>query len=78
MFSFSILDGSDQEEDTSNNYSQIRLALHSGQYKIWTADYGLRTGYKKQTRYKTRSGKHGLGIKRGQRTGYKITDYGLP
>ena len=33
-----------------------------------TADYGLRTGYKIQTRYKTRTGKHGLGIKYGLRT----------
>ena len=48
------------------------------QYRTWTADYGLRTGYKIQTRYKTRTGKyglvlkHGLYIKRGMRTGYKI------
>ena len=65
-------------------------ANSSGQYKIWTADcglrtadYGLRTGYKIWTRYKTRTRKYGLGIKHGQgikrglRTGYKIltTDY---
>ena len=43
-----------------------------------TADYGLRSGYKIQTRCKTRTGnyglgiKHGLGIKRGLQTGYKI------
>ena len=57
------------------------------QYKIWTADcglrttdYGLRTGYEIWTRYKTRTGKyglgikHGLGIKRELQTGFK---YGL-
>ena len=39
-----------------------------------TADYGLRSGYKIQTRCKTRTGnyglgiKHGLGIKRGLQT----------
>ena len=43
-----------------------------------TADYGLRTGYKIWTRYKTRTGKYGLGIKHGQgikrglRTRFKI------
>ena len=44
---------------------------------------GLRTGFEIRTRYKTRTGKYGLGIKHGQgikrglRTGYKIrtTDY---
>ena len=41
-------------------------------------DYGLRTGYKIRTRYKTWTGKyglgiiHGLGIKCGLQTGYKI------
>ena len=46
-------------------------------------DCGLWTGYKIRTRYKTRTGKyglgikHGLGIKCGLRTGFKIqtTDY---
>ena len=38
--------------------------IHSGQYKIWTADCGLRT-YGLRTRYKTRTGKYGLGIKHG-------------
>ena len=38
-----------------------------------TADYGLRTGYKIRTRYKTWTGKYGLGIKHGLRT----ADYGL-
>ena len=33
-----------------------------------TADYGLRTGYKIRIRYKTRTGKYGLGIKHGLRT----------
>ena len=37
----------------------------SGQFKTWTADCGLWTGYKKRTRYKTRTGKYGLGIKNG-------------
>ena len=45
-----------------------------------TTDYELPPGYKIWTRYKTRTGKYGLGIKhelgirRGLRTGYK---YGL-
>ena len=30
-----------------------------------TAHYGLRTGNKIRTRYKTRTGKYGLGIKHG-------------
>ena len=62
-------------------YSRLSK-VNIGQYKAWTADYGLRTGYKihVRTRYKTRTGKYGLGIKhelgirRGLRTGYK---YGL-
>ena len=33
-----------------------------GQYKTWTADYGLRTGYKTRTKYKTRTAGCGLGI----------------
>ena len=51
---------------------------HYGQYKTRTADYGLRTGYKIWTRYKTGTGKYGLGIKHGQgikrglRTRFKI------
>ena len=49
-------------------------------YGLRTADYGPRNGYEIQTRYKTRTGKYGLGIKqelgikRGLLTGYK---YGL-
>ena len=59
----------------ANNYKRwlCEESLKTDQYKIWTADcglritdYGLRTGYKKRTRYKTRTGKHGLGIKHGQ------------
>ena len=48
-----------------------------GQYKTWTADYGLRTGYKTRTRYKTRTKHYGLGIKYG--LGYKTQTehYGL-
>ena len=37
----------------------------STKYGPRTADYGLRTGYKIWTRYKTRTGKYGQGIKRG-------------
>ena len=66
------------------------LQAVSIKHGLRTADYGLRTEYKIWTRYKTRTGKyglgikHGLGIKRGLRTadcglrtGYKIqaTDY---
>ena len=46
----------------------------TGQYKTRTADCGLRTGYKIQTRYetrtryKTRTADGGLGIKYGVRT----------
>ena len=49
----------------------------SGQYKTWTADYGLRTGYKTGTGYKTRTKHYGLGIKYG--LGYKTRTehYGL-
>ena len=32
---------------------------------LQTADYGLRTGCKISSRYKTRTGKYGLGIKHG-------------
>ena len=57
-------------------YEPSLLSLYDriGQYKTWTADYGLRTGYKIRTRYETRTGKyrlgikHGLGIKRGLQT----------
>ena len=46
-----------------------------------TADYGLRTGYKihVRTRYKTRTGKYGLGIKHelGIRRGLRTADCGL-
>ena len=43
----------------------------SGQYKIWTAVYGLRTGYKRRIKH------YGLGIK--YRLGYKTQTehYGL-
>ena len=54
------------------------VPIDIGQYKTRTADHGPRTGYKIWTRYKTRTGKrglgikHGQGIKRGRWTGYKI------
>ena len=53
--------------DNIHRSSQVACVQTSliGQYKIWTADYGLRTGYKIRTRYKTRTGKYGLGIKHG-------------
>ena len=37
------------------------MCLQCGQYKIWTADYGL--GIKHGLRYKTRTKHYGLGIK---------------
>ena len=43
--------------------------MQLGLYKTRTADYGLLTGYKTQTRYKTRATRYGLGIKYG--LGYK-------
>ena len=47
-----------------------------------TVDYGLRTGYNKKiiwTRYKTQTGKYGLGIKHGQgmKRGLRTADCGL-
>ena len=51
--------------------------ISGGQYKTWTADYGLRTGYKIRTRYKMRTGKYGLGIKHGQgiKRGLRTADW---
>ena len=48
-----------------------------GQYKTRTADCRLRTGYKIWTRYKTRTGKYGLGIKHGLgiKRGLENTDW---
>ena len=48
---------------TTELSEKVQCPTTSGQYKTWTADYGLRTGYKIRTRYKTRTGKW---------TGYKI------
>ena len=45
----------------------------TGQYKTWTADCGLRTGYKIWTRYKVRTADCGLGIKYGLRTTFVKT-----
>ena len=45
--------------------SVLQRCLSYGQYKTRTADQGLRTGYKMQTRNYGLSIKHGLGIKRG-------------
>ena len=49
----------------------------SGQYKIWTADYGLRTGYKTWTGYKMRTKHYGLGINYGLRYKTRTEHYGL-
>ena len=43
----------------------------SGQYKTWTAGYGLRTGYKTRTKH------YGLGIKYGLRYKTQTKHYGL-
>ena len=45
--------------------------------RLRTADYGLRTGYKIQTRFKTRTGKYGLGIKHrlGKKRGLQTADW---
>ena len=62
-------------------------AVEPGQYKVWTADYGLRAadcglgiiyGLGIKRGLENRLGiKYGQGMKRGLRTGYKIrtTDY---
>ena len=59
------------------NVNIIQHATLIGQYKTWTADYGLRTGYKIRTRYKTRTRKYGLGIKHGQgiKRGLRTADW---
>ena len=31
------------------NHELIHLSIFAGQYKTWTTDYGLRTGYKTRT-----------------------------
>ena len=63
------------QNDCHLRYSHAEAgATGTGQYKTRTADYGLWTGYKMRCRYRTRTGKyglgikHGLGIKRGLRT----------
>ena len=43
----------------------------------WTADYGLRTGYKHGLGYKTRTKHNGLGIKYGLRYKTRTEHYGL-
>ena len=40
--------------------------------RLRTEDYGQRTGYKIWTRYKTRTGKYGQGIKRGLENTNKV------
>ena len=47
----------------------------SGQYKTWTADYGL--GIKHGLGYKTRTKHYGLGIKYGLRYKTRTEHYGL-
>ena len=37
------------------NYNKRLVHMITGQYKTWTADHGLRTGYKIRTRNKTRT-----------------------
>ena len=51
--------------------------INCGQYKTRTADYLLRTGYKIRTRYKTRPGRYGLGIKhrQGVKRGLQTADW---
>ena len=49
----------------------------SGQYKTWTAGYGLQTGYETRTGYKTRNKHYGLGIKYGLRYKTRTEHYGL-
>ena len=54
--------------------TSLNDCLHTGpslnpvsiKHGLRTADYGLRTGHNIRTRYKTRTGKYGLGIKHGQ------------
>ena len=54
-----------------------KMKMVSIKYGLWTADYGLRTGYKIWTRYKTRTGKYGLGIKHrlGIKRGLQAADW---
>ena len=53
------------------------MTYTTGQYKTWTADYGLRTGYEIRTRYKTWTGKYGLSIKQelGIKHGLRTADW---
>ena len=58
------------------------VAPRSGQYKIWTADYGLQAtdyglGIKHGLRYKKRTKHYGLGIKYGLRYKTRTEHYGL-
>ena len=62
------------DEITTNKTYEVHLV---GQYKTRTADYGLRTGYKTQTRYKMRTKHYGLGIKYGLRYKMQTEHYGL-
>ena len=48
---------------------------YPGQYKTWTADYGL--GIKHGLGYKTRAKPYGLGIKYGLRYKTRTEHYGL-
>ena len=43
----------------------MKIKPVSIKHGLRTADYGLRTGYEIWTRYKTRTGKYGLGMKHG-------------
>ena len=69
--SFRSIDLSPTVHKTRNDHGSL-IKINVGQYKTWTEDCGLRTadcrlrtGNKIRTRYKTRTGKYGLGIKDG-------------
>ena len=53
------------------------LAVVSIKEGLWTTDYGLRTGYKTWTWYKTRTTHYGLGIKYGLKYKTRTEHYGL-
>ena len=63
---------------TKHGYNVVYLSV-SIKHGLQTTDCGLRTGYKIRTRYKTWTGKYGLGIKHGQgiKSGLRTADCGL-
>ena len=64
---------------TVQNLSSCVKRPVSIKHGLRTADYGLWTGYKIRTRYKTRTGKYGLGMKHGLsiKRGLRTADCGL-